>query len=299
MTSIDSRSPLLAAAVALRRQDGKVLLLQHKNLIPFPKKWSFPVTVVSESETAEDAIERVLRDHVHIRSSGITFVDTVYVTGSDGANFVMNIFYCDNWEGEPQYDPQNYDDAIWYTPGNFDDRYQVVSEINTWMASSLLSEEYSKVDPYTKESLKKLLIDSRNQLLKRFQSFSDESKYEQLSSGLSPIDIVMHVADLETYYVSEIDRIITIPGHSWQHFNTDQWLSIYRIGTSSDATMAHNRLRFAREKTMEWLDSLSQSQLDQYGNHAERGIVVVGEQIAEISQHDLFHANQLEIKSIL
>ena len=61
MTSIDSRAPLLAAAVALRRQDGKVLLLQHKNLNPFPKKWSFPVTVVSESETAEDAIERVLR----------------------------------------------------------------------------------------------------------------------------------------------------------------------------------------------------------------------------------------------
>ena len=51
MPSIDSRAPLLAAAVALRRQDGKVLLLQHKNLIPFPKKWSFPVAVVSESET--------------------------------------------------------------------------------------------------------------------------------------------------------------------------------------------------------------------------------------------------------
>lgn len=297
MPSIDSRAPLLAAAVALRRQDGKVLLLQHKNLIPFPKKWSFPVAVVSESETAEDAIERVLRDHVHIRSSDITFVDTIYVTGSDSTNFVLNIFFCENWEGEPQYDPQNYDDAIWYTPGNFDDRYQIVSEINTWMSSSLLSEEYSKVESHTKESLKKLLIDSRNQLLKTFQSFSAESKYKKLSSGLSPIDILIHISDLEAYYISEIDRIITIPGHSWQPFNTDQWIITYRTGESFDSTMTHDRLRGTREKTMEWLDSLVQSQLDQYGNHTERGIVVVGEQIASIAQHDLFHTSQLEIKS--
>ena len=296
MTPLDSKTPLLAAAVALRRQDGKVLLLKHKNLFPFPKKWSFPVTIVSESETAEDAIERVLRDHVHIRAPDITFVDTIYVTGFDDTNFVLNIFFCEHWDGEPQYDPQNYDDAIWYTPGNSDDRYQVISEINTWMASSLPSEEYSKVDSHTLESLKKLLIDSRNQLLKNFQSFSDELKYVQLSNGLSPIDTFIHVSDLEIYYVSEIDRIITIPGHSWQNFNGDQWLITYRTGGSFNSTMAHNRLRIAREKTMKWLGNLSQSQLDQYGNHAERGIVVVGEQIAAISQHDLFHANQLEIK---
>ena len=92
MTPLDSKTPLLAAAVALRRQDGKVLLLKHKNLFPFPKKWSFPVTIVSESETAEDAIERVLRDHVHIRAPDITFVDTIYVTGFDDTNFVLNIF---------------------------------------------------------------------------------------------------------------------------------------------------------------------------------------------------------------
>ena len=295
MNQIDSSSPLLAAAVVLHRQDGKVLLLQHKNLIPFPKQWSFPITVVSTSETAEDAIDRVLINHVHIRSSKITFADTVYVTGSDGTNFVLNIFYCDSWEGEPQYDPQSYDDAIWYTPGKYDDRSEIVSEINTWMSSSSLFAEYSKFDPYTQESLKKILIDSRNQLLKSFQSFSAESKYKQLSNGLSPIDTIIHASDLETYYVSEIDRIITKPGHSWQHFNTDQWLSVYRAGSSFDSTMAYNRLRIVREKTMVWLDSLSQSQLDQYGNHAERGIVVVGEQIVAISQHDLFHANQLEI----
>ena len=64
--------PRLLSGAMMVRQDGLVLLVQHPVASPFAGKWSMPLTGVPDHETAEDALERMLREALHARDVNLS-----------------------------------------------------------------------------------------------------------------------------------------------------------------------------------------------------------------------------------
>ena len=55
----------LSSAAVLCRDDGRVLLLQYlDDGSPFAGRWSLPMMSVNGNETSEEALVRLLREHV-------------------------------------------------------------------------------------------------------------------------------------------------------------------------------------------------------------------------------------------
>jgi len=289
MTNPPPQGPLLAAAAIMRRDDGKVLFFRHGDVGPFAGRWSLPITVVADDEAAEDAIERVLREHAHVEPGPVEFEDTIYVMGDGGERFVVNAFVCVGWRGEARFSPQHYADAAWSNPAAPALGGEIVAEVRAWLQQTHGESEH----PRTPDSIAELLDDTRGALLSAFQSIPAPARETPLQGGWSPIDVLAHAADVEIYYLAETDRLLRIPGHTWRSFNDAQWWDIHRTREPIDAATAQARLNEVRERTRFWLASISEDHLAQYGNHHERGAVLIGERIERIARHEHEHAEQL------
>jgi ADP-ribose pyrophosphatase YjhB (NUDIX family) len=273
----------------MRRDDGKVLLFQHGVIGPFAGRWSLPITVVADEETAEDSIERVLREHTHVEPGPVEFEDTLYITGDGGTRFIVNAFLCRAWRGEPQYSPQYYADAAWSQPASPAVSGELLPEIRTWLQQTMGEPVHQR----TPDGITELLDETRGALLAAFQSIPAPVRSDALQNGWSPIDVLVHAAEVEAYYLAESDRLMRIPGHTWANFNDVQWYDLHRLREPSDAASAQLRLDEVRERTRFWLASVSADQLAQYGNHDERGAILIGERVERIAHHEHEHAEQL------
>jgi len=273
----------------MRRDDGKVLLLQHGNAGPFAGRWSLPLTVVADEETAEDAVERVLRDHTHVEPGPVEFEDTLYVMGDGESRFIVNAFLCRGWRGEPQYSPQHYADAVWSQPATPSVSGELLPEVRKWLQQTLGEPEH----PRTPDGIAELLDETRGSLLAAFQSIPADVREEPLQNGWSPVDVLVHAAEVEAYYLAESDRLVRIPGHTWLRFNEVQWWELHRLREPLDAVAARARLDEVRSRTREWLGTITEAQLAQWGNHQERGAVLIGERIESVAHHEHEHAEQL------
>ena len=282
--------PLLASAAVMRREDGRVLLLQHlAEGGPFAGRWSLPIAGVGNDETAEDALERVLRDHVHVEPGPFDFEDTLYVTGDGETRFVVNAFLCHGWRGEPRFSPRHYADAVWAHPAAPSVSGELLPEIREWLARTLGEPAH----PRTADALGVLLDETRGTLLAAFESVPERAREADLIEGWSPLDVLAHVADVEAYYLAETDRLLRIPGHTWRSFNDAQWFDVHQTRPVDDLGAVRARLEAARERTRFWLASVTEDQLAQYGNHHERGAVRIGDRIEKIASHEHEHAEQL------
>jgi ADP-ribose pyrophosphatase YjhB (NUDIX family) len=225
MTDQAPQGPILAAAAVMRRDDGKVLLLQHGATGLFSGRWSLPITIVADEETAEDAVERVLHDHTHVEPGPVEFEDTLYITGDDGTRFIVNAFLCRDWRGEPQYSSQHYADAAWSQPSAPAVSGDLLPEIRIWLQAAM----GEPLHPRTPDGIIELLDETRGALLAAFQSIPAPVREESLQDGWSPVDLLAHTADVEAYYLVETDRLMRIPGHTWRGFNDAQWYDLYRL----------------------------------------------------------------------
>ncbi|PKB56487.1 MAG: hypothetical protein BZY69_01510 [SAR202 cluster bacterium Casp-Chloro-G1] len=273
----------------MRRDDGRVLLLRHLDAGPFAGRWSLPITGVADDETAEEALGRVLREHVHVEPGPFDFEDTLYVSGEGGSRFIVNAFLCRAWRGEPRFNAKHYADAVWAHPATPSVGSELLPEVAAWLARTLGAAEH----PQTANAIGTLLNETRGALLAAFESVPEAAREEQLTDGWSPLDILAHIADVETYYLAETDRLLRIAGHTWRGFNDAQWHDLYRARPVDDLETVRQRLDAARERTRFWLASLEDDQLTQYGNHHERGAVRIGDRIAKISRHEHEHTEQL------
>ena len=282
--------PSLASAAVMRREDGRVLLLQHLDQGPFAGRWSLPIAGVGDDETAEDALGRVLREHVHVEPGPFDFEDTLYVSGNGGARFVVNAFLCHAWRGEPRFSAEHYADAVWAHPATPSVAADLLPEVGEWLARTLGEPEH----PLTVDGLGALLDETRGALLAAFESIPERVREAMPDERWSPLDLLAHVADVETYYLAETDRLLRIPGHTWRGFNDAQWLDLHRASDAGDDVAAlRRRLDAARERTRFWLASLSDDQLGQYGNHHDRGAVRIGNRVEKIASHEHGHAEEL------
>ena len=293
MTAGPPVAPLLAAAAVLSRPDGKVLLIRHHAggpfAGPFAGSWSLPLTLVADHETAEDAVARMLSDHLHLEAGPVAFSDTLYLTGRDDARLIVNAFECSGWQGDPRYEPDHYQDAAWSGTADIARRSDLQPQIAAWLAERAQDEE----PRLTVEALAEVLDRSRGSLLAAYDGIPPDLRETPGADSLSPAGLLAHIADAETYLLAEVERLRGLPGHSWRDFNAQQWRDLERYRTPPSGPEARSQLESARQRTRIWLRSVSDQQLAQYGNHMERGAVTVGGQLAEIALHEQEHAARL------
>ena len=128
-------APRLASAGILVRGDGQMLLTHHA-LGPFAGRWSMPLVGVTDNETAEDALSRMLREMLRIEPGPFEFLDTLYLAAGEDERFVVNAFTCASWSGEPSLRGGLYDQAVWARPSEAG-ALDLLPEVRDWIACQL------------------------------------------------------------------------------------------------------------------------------------------------------------------
>jgi hypothetical protein len=282
-----SARSVVAAGVRLKRDDGFVLLVRGRFALT-EGVWSLPMAAVPDSEVAEETATRLLRDVLHLTPGRIEFAQTLSID-LGGQLVVANVFDANGWSGEPRYAERDLEDAGWVNPDAFEG-VDIVPEVAAW-----LSGEAAPGPPDADSgTLAALLVDSRRDLLAAYEAIESGKRERALDGEWAPVDVLAHVASAEAYYMQEARRLIDVPGHAWRPFNTDQWNADRAIRPRPAPDEVVARLDAAQSETLRQLDKLGPSQLTYYGNHAERGVIRVGEAISRIADHDREHTAQLQ-----
>jgi ADP-ribose pyrophosphatase YjhB (NUDIX family) len=285
--------PEIAAAALLLREDGRVLLVQHHEThAEFAGHWSLPMHVVREEEVAEESLERLLREVLHVEPGPYEFAETVYVTGDQGAGYIVNVFTCIDWSGEPRYADRVYADAAWTQP-SAPGPLALQPDMRTFLAQAFDGEtDGPGVEGASAETVADALTAARLELLHAYTSIPPRWRDRALEGSWSPLDTLAHAASVEAYYLDEALRLLN-PGHTWRAFNSDQWETDYRARAPETDEAIRVRLDEARAVTHEWLQVATPEQLATFGNHPERGVTTIADRIEKIARHEREHAGQL------
>ena len=112
-------------SAALFEKDNHVLAARRKpELPPFAGQWLLPMTVVGDTEAAEDALRRHAREQFGVTLGLEQFVDTVYLQDAeDQTPYVTNIFRAPIVDGPLRFNAAGeYDDCLLYTSPSPRDR---------------------------------------------------------------------------------------------------------------------------------------------------------------------------------
>ena len=290
MTNETPGPPLIAAAAALLREDGQLLLVRHRaDDVEFGGRWSLPMQAVPDEEDAEGTLLHVLRERLHVQPGPFEFAETIYLSGAARSRYVVNVFTCVEWGGEPRYSEQHYDDAAWVQP-TAHPPLDLLPGVSAWLRDAFGGAASALTDAGT---LASSLEEARRELLEAYESIATDLREQPRHDGWSPLDVLSHVASVETYYAAEARRLLETPGRSWRGFNPAQWEDDHRSRPTETETEARSRLDGARRRTLDWLGPLSEEQLALYGNHPERGAVTIGDRVDKIGRHDREHIEQL------
>ncbi|MEX1021708.1 MAG: DinB family protein [Dehalococcoidia bacterium] len=285
--------PQLLSIAVMVRADRKALFVRHARG-PFGGRWSLPLAGVAEHETAEDAIERLMRDLLHVTPGPYEFLDTVYLTGGGGERFIANGFTCVDWQGEPRFPPEVFDDALWAPPADIAG-LDLLPEMRDWLSTLFAGDSGAPAAvEYDPASLLALLSDARGELLAAFDAIPTALRAAPLDEGgWSAFDVLAHAADVEAYYWSEVVRCLDEPGRLWGVFNDVQWYEGHRLRPVEDEGALRGRLEVVRADARTWLMYKPPESLAAYFNHPTRGVVQAGERVEQIAIHDREHAGQL------
>jgi ADP-ribose pyrophosphatase YjhB (NUDIX family) len=285
--------PEIAAAALLVREDGRVLLVQHhESHAEFAGHWSLPMHAIREEEVAEESLERLLRDVLHVEPGPYEFAETVYVTGGNGTAYIVNVFTCVEWGGEPRYADRAYADAAWAHPSS-PGELAVQPDVRTFLYQAFEGEGGGdSIEGASAEDMADTLVGSRMELVYAYNAIHAQWRDRNLEGGWSPLDVLAHAAAAEAYYLDEALRLLN-PGHTWRAFNSDQWEADYRSRPPETPEAVRARLDEVRAVTHEWLETATPEQLATFGNHPERGITTIADRIDKIARHEREHAAQI------
>lgn len=286
--------PRLLSAAVMVREDGLMLFVRHPAASPFAGKWSMPLTGVPDHETAEDALERILRDALHVGPGEYDFLDTIYVNAiSDGERFIVNAFTCIGWTGEPRFGPEAYADAVWASPGA-PGAIDLLPEVRDWLKTAF-EEETGALAPreYDREMLAADLARARADLIAAFDAVPPHLRTAAGGDGWSPLDLFARVSDVETYYRNEIRRCASGLGQRWRLFNEAQWEDAFRLRAVEDERTLRDRLAAVSGETRAYLAAMTPELLALYLDHPEHGVVQVGDRFERIVAHYRNYADQI------
>ena len=281
-----SDAPQIFSAALLLREDGRLLLVRHRSddaqLARFATRWSLPMHAVAEDEIAEDALNRVLSERLHLEPGRLEFAETISGAGPDGSTYVANVFRCSDWLGEPRFGGAHYDDAAWVRPGDAGRELDLPPELESWLRAAP-GETAGAADAAT---LHAALDEARRDLLAAYDAIPAGTREQPLAEGLSPLELIAVAAGAEAYEAAETRRLLKTPGHSWREFNQAQWEADQRSQRGESEAAVRERLDRVRGETLRWLEALSAEQVAAYGNHPQRGAITVADCIQGIATHD-------------
>ena len=278
----DEEAPRIASGALLVRADGAVMLLHHR-AGPFTGRWSMPLVGVADNETAEHALERMLKQMLHVEPGPFAFLDTLQLTGHDGDRFVLNTFSCVDWTGTPALSSGMYDEAAWVPPAEAG-VLELVPEVRDWLASQTATVEAGL--RYGASVLLDALTATRGALIAAFDKIPAALRTTRLEADASPLDLLAYAADVEAYTVAEVKRVIGEPGRAWQDFNEAQWADFRALRPADVEADVRARLEAARAATRTWLQGGDASTVNAYADHGTRGVVQVGANLIELASLD-------------
>ena len=142
--------PGLLSAALLVRDDASMLLVQHPAASPFAPLWTMPLTGVTDAETAEEALERLLRGTLHVEPGAYDFLDTIYVTAAGGQRFIANVFSGTGWQGDPQFASDAIADAAW-VPAGQPGTLPLVPEVRDWFLAAAESRDKMRLISFPRQ----------------------------------------------------------------------------------------------------------------------------------------------------
>jgi len=286
-------TPQLASLALMVRADGKSLFVRHAGG-PFAGLWTLPFVGVADVETAEDALERLMRDYLHVQPGPYEFLDTVYLTANETERFIANAFTCVDWTGDAKFPASLFDDALWAAPADMSG-LDLMPELRTWLDEVFRGEASEPaLEAYTNEDVLAQIADARGEFLAAFDAIPRHLRSEPLTEeGWSPLDVLAHTVDVEAYYRNESRRCIEQPGRTWRLFNDDEWNDVHSLRPREDEGALRERMDAVRAETRTWVQYQPPEALNAYANHPERGVVLIGDRLAKIADHDRQHAGQL------
>ncbi len=100
----DIPTPMLVAAAAIPRADGRFLLQLRRAEKQHGGLWEFPGGKVEPGETPENALIREIEEELAVRLDPAAIAPLAFATHSSGSNgrpVVILLYMCAEWSGEP------------------------------------------------------------------------------------------------------------------------------------------------------------------------------------------------------
>ena len=243
----------IASLALIVRSDGKILLVEHK-MGPFGGEWTLPVLQVPAHLTAEETLEAIFSETLSVDVTQYEFFDTLYLNDKSGDRFVGNIFTCNDWRGEIQFDKARYSDAGWVTPGDEPREIQLNESIRAWINGAIMDScEDMGTRAHSVDSMIREMAASRSALLDAFNDLPVHVRYDSESAeNLSPVQKLICLADQEYYLLSQFTKLLSGSETIWRPFNENQWRDIRDfsevVGTRENDLSVLNTLVDIRNK---------------------------------------------------
>ncbi len=110
----------------------------------------------------------------------------------------------------------------------------------------------------------------------------------------SIIEILGHLHDTEVVYGYRYRLSLAEPGSPIQGYDQSMWVKELRHQSRGNAKRLLEKIRVAREGTLEMLRQVPRRNWERYGRHSERGKETVGRTMELIAGHDLNHLDQIK-----
>ncbi len=134
------------------------------------------------------------------------------------------------------------------------------------------------------------------------------AKFERVVMGLTParmrrrpargkwsiIEILGHLHDTEVVYGYRYRLSLSESGSPIQGYDQSLWVKELRHQSRGNAKRLLERIRVAREGTLEMLRQVPRRNWKRYGTHSERGKETVRRTMELIAGHDLNHLDQIK-----
>lgn len=108
----------------------------------------------------------------------------------------------------------------------------------------------------------------------------------------SIMQVIQHLADSELVYRYRLRKILAQPTPDIQGYDQDLWANHLKYN-EMDLHEALEIIRVLRAANLKMLRGLSETQMERYGLHNERGPESVRRVLQMVAGHDILHLNQI------
>ena len=118
------------------------------------------------------------------------------------------------------------------------------------------------------------LQSARSDLLAACQDVSaSDARRRPANGGWAVIELLAHLPDVDSYYLSEARNLRDVPGHAFVYFDEDAWTRDNPDAIDRDPRSVKVSMAAAHADVVRWARALSPEELDRAGGHPRRDSV--------------------------